>query len=74
MNTLHLDLSFTTGEPVSPVARIFVKFATLRDGDPKHYVSPDCASPSELDCSVDQLHAELDKIRARGRAKFKTAT
>jgi hypothetical protein len=70
MSNLHLELSFTTEELVSPVARIYVKSSTGKEGDPLRYVSPDCASPRELDEAVDFLKAELEGIRKRGHAKF----
>lgn len=70
MSNLHIQLSFTTGELVSPVARIFVT-TVGRDGDPNRYISPDCATQSEFDHAIDFLHAELEKVRAKGHAKFK---
>lgn len=72
-NTLNLDLSFETDEIVSPVARIYVKMWSGRDGDSFHYLGQDCATASELDWVVDRLIGELEKIRKSGHAKFAAA-
>jgi len=72
-NNLHLELSFETGEIVSPVARIYVKSWSGREGDSFHYISQDCAASSELDWVVDRLIGELESIRKRGHAKFAAA-
>ena len=70
MDNLHLELSFTTDEPVSPAARIYIKSSSGRDGDPHLYISQDCASSSELDGAINFLRTELENIRRRGNAKF----
>lgn len=72
-NTLNLDLSFETGEIVSPVARIYVKMWSGREGDSFHYLGQDCATASELDWVVNRLIGELENIRKSGHAKFAAA-
>ena len=71
---LHLELSFETGEPVSPVARIYVENWSMRDGDSFHYISQDCATVSELDWVIEGLIGELERIRKHGHTKFASAT
>jgi hypothetical protein len=73
LSNLHLELSFETGEIVSPVARIYVKMWMGRENDPLHYISQDCAFTAELDFVVDRLIGELEDIRKRGHAKFAAA-
>jgi hypothetical protein len=73
MNTLRLDLDFTTDGLISPVARIYVAGSFPVDGDPRTYLSKDCASASELDESVEFLKAELEKIRKQGHKRFDAA-
>lgn len=70
---LHLELSFETGELVSPVARIYVERWSTREGDSFHYISQDCATVSELDWVINGLIGELEHIRKRGHAKFAAA-
>jgi hypothetical protein len=70
MNTFRIDLDFSTGEPTSQVARIYVKRSFPADGGLPTYLSADCASASELDVAVERLKAELDEIRKQGRKRF----
>lgn len=72
-STLNLDLSFETGEIVSPVARIYVKAWSECEDDSRRYISQDCATASELDWVVNRLIGELENIRKSGHAKFAAA-
>jgi hypothetical protein len=70
VSTYHLELHFSIGELVSPVARVYVKMSSRNGADSPPYISPDCASPSEFDETIRCLHAELDDIQKRAHAKF----
>jgi hypothetical protein len=72
-SNLHFELSFETDEIVSLVARIYVERWSMREGDPFHYVSQDCATVSELDWVINGLIGELENIRKCGLAKFAQA-
>jgi hypothetical protein len=71
--TLNLDLTFETGEVVSPVSKIYVKAWSEREDDSRRYISQDCATASELDWVVNRLIGELENIRKSGHAKFAAA-
>ena len=73
MKTLRLALDFSTDEAnelTSPIARIFVAGKFSRNNDPLTYITPDCASESELDESIEAIHKELKILRAECHKKF----
>ena len=73
MKALRLALDFSTDEAnelTSPVARIYVAGKFSRNNDPLTYITPDCASESDLDEAIEAIHKELKKLSAEGHKKF----
>jgi hypothetical protein len=73
MKTLRLALDFSTDEVnelISPVARIYVAREFPRNNDPLTYITPDCASESELGEAIEAIHKELKILSAEGHKKF----
>jgi prefoldin subunit 5 len=73
MKILRLALDFSTDEAnelTSSVARIYVAGKFSRNDDPLTYITPDCASESDLDEAIEAIHKELKILRAEGHRKF----
>ena len=73
MRTLRLALDFSTDEAnelTSPVARIYVAGKFSRNNSPLTYITPDCASESDLDEAIKAIHKELKILGAEGHNKF----
>jgi hypothetical protein len=75
--TYSLDLMFLKSKQHNPIAKVHLK--TYTQGGYKGinpdliFITPECMTPRELDEQIDRLHAELERLRKRGRSAFAKA-
>ena len=43
------------------------------DKDGRIFLSPKCAHPNEIDCYIDDLHKQLEKVRTEGKKALSKA-
>jgi hypothetical protein len=65
-----LELNITPGTPDNPASIKFALLRYTRGEDGRLLISPECASPEELDGQINPSKTNWDEIRQRARRAF----